>query len=320
MKICNCGYQNQDADKFCRQCGSPLPEATAQTAQQVPPMPEQQMTPTPPNPFPMLSALKEKGGSVAFLIATILFTLSLVLTIVNAFNIQESFYQMVATYSAFGMVDMSEFYEIVNQMTPVIIGIILLFSIPTVVICIGLWCIYGTCKKSGNEPLKTGGFTAIQVISVLQLIGTILGFIFVILSFVIVFAAAASEGLSISQLIREASAMGDLGYGQASDIAGIIAGAIGLVVVIMIVTMVLSIVYQVKIITSLSCAKKIIVTGKTEKNVSAFVGVFMIIGGITNIISGLFSGFDLQTMIAGIASILFATLIFSMRSAINAYR
>lgn len=346
MKICNCGYQNDDTDNFCKQCGSPL-EAQQQTtpppmAETVPPMAGQQVAPPPmtsgyaqptndvqqpaANPFPMLSALKEKGGSAGFLIATILFTLSLVMTIVSAFSIGGQLYEivnMINAYVGMGMTeaaaDVTEIYNVVNQMAPVLTVISFLSSIPTIIICIGLWCIYGTCKKSGNQPLKTGGFTAIKVIFILNMIGTCISYAFIVFMFAFIFLAAAAEGVSMSDLMYSLEMAGSMGYGDAEAIAGIIAGAFGFIVVLLIVVMVLSIIYLAKIIGCLNRAKEIIVTGKTSKNVSAFVGVFLMLGGIGNALGGLIS-LDIATILSGVTSIIFASLLFSIRGAINRAR
>lgn len=340
MKICNCGYQNDDTDNFCKECGSPLP-----VQQQTPPPPvaNQQVTPPPmttgyyqpttnvpqtTNPFPVLTALKSKGGSAAFLVATILFTVALVLTIVSSFSISEELYDAINTIGAYAsmgdgeMMDMTESYNMIHQITPLLLVVSVISSIPTIIICIGLWCIYGTCKKPGSQPLKIGGFTAIKVIMILKMIGSCIAYALLLFTFVFLFLAAAAEGITMTDLMYLVEAAGDMGYAEPDLLAGAasaLVGALVLVIVIFIISMILSIVYLVKIIGSLNCAKEIIVTGKTSKTVSAFVGVFMMIGGILNALIGLF-GLDIATVLLGISSIIFASLLFSLRGAITRER
>lgn len=341
MKICNCGYQNEDSDNFCKQCGSPLqaqqttPPPTAGAAPDMgqpvapPPMQSQSMTPPPmgvnnysqatANPFPMLSALKEKGGSATFLIATILYTLTLIASIGNVFTLRDQVLKSLNMLSNYGVsnLNIGEAYSAINQALPLLIFIFIIFSIPTIVMCIGLWCVYTTCKKTGNQPLSTGGFTAMKVIVVLQTVFSCIGFAFTILAVLLIVGICASEGQSLMDLFTS-SGYG-YGYGNAYSALGVISVLVVIAILIIIAIMVLQIVYYVKVIGSINCAKEIIVTGKTNKNVSSFVGVITIIGGIFNILSGLVT-LNLATIASGVVSIIFATLIFSMRNMINCSR
>ncbi len=317
MKMCNCGFQNEDTDNFCKQCGSqlnvqqqaPVQEQTVQQEQA-----EYQQTAT--NPFPMLSALKEKGAGGLFLVTVILYTLNVIISIVSAFSVDNQVNNALNAYGEMG-VDVSDAMAISQGVsTGTIVGT-LIGCIPVILLCIGLWKIYGTCKKSGSQPLSTGGFSLVKGVVIFELVVFCIAIAIIAIALIFVSSVAASKGYSLSEMLSSAMVAEGLGYGEASDLVSLIVGAIGVFIVLMFVVMILGIIYFAKVIGSLNRAKEIIVTGKTNKNVSAFVGVFTMIGGILNTISGLVSDFDFATILAGVCSILFAVLIFSMRGAIK---
>lgn len=323
MKTCsNCGKQNRDEDMFCEQCGAALsmnPDnqqqaqtagyaqnvnayQTQATAQQMPPQ----------TPYPMLQILKQRGGSVLFLVAIICLTVQVVAQIFTSFNGSSSVAALQNLMYRYGIpMDLSQLNSI---MTGVSVGS-LIAMIPTILIVIGLWMIYANCKKQDNSPLSTTGFSLVRGVVIFEFVCFILIVTICILFMLIGIMAAGSY---ISQLPRGYvdPGMHWVSYSDDAMAAGIAGFMIGFIIGL-IIALVLGIIYYIKVIGSLKRAQEIIRTGSTMKNISAFVGVINIIGAVFSLISGVTS-FDIVTIISGVAALLFGILIMGVRKEFSA--
>lgn len=325
MKICNnCGMQNNDDDLFCAQCGNSLENAANQPDGQPAygeagagacATPDGAYANQPVNPYPLLQILKEKGGSALFLIATILATINLVVSLLSAFftNIQETMQKSMSAYQ-YAMINDAEIWPV---LTAIMVVFILVFSIPTILVVIGLWRTYATCKKAGPEPLSTGGLSMIKAGVIIEFVVFILAMVFMalVMLFLIAFAVNGDEFVQKAMESRIDLYGTDL-YG--TDVQSILMGVCVMMLVITVLAVILGIIYYVKILGSIKTAKQIIQTGTAQKNVSTYVAVLLILGAVFTIFSAIMS-LDIITVLAGVTQILFASVIFSFKNAAGAY-
>ncbi len=309
MKICaKCGTRNEDADMFCKGCGSALdqPDAASGNGQNS-----------------LTAVLKEKGSSGLFLAALIFFTLGIVLNIVSAFDTSSLKATMVSVFSSMDMDAMNQAISMVPYTT--IIG-----SIPLIFMCIGLWMIRGTCSGGNDKPLSTAGFSLVKGFTILQLVLTCI-LMAVVLLMTVIAIFIVMGGYEIADLgvtdIRRHIGNGAIDLDTISTMFAVFAAIFLLIVLI---AAVLSIVYYAKVIGSLNRAKEIAITGSTTKNVSMFVAVINIIGGvcglltfimgIANLLSngGSFSVLSvLISLVQPVTNLLFGGLIISVHGAIS---
>lgn len=340
MKTCsNCGRQNNDEDMFCEQCGAALsmnpdnqqqaqtagyaqnanayqaqPGGYAQNTNAYQTQAAQQMPPQ--TPYPMLQILKQRGGSVLFLVAIICMTVQVVAQIITSFGGRSSLADLEVLMYQYGIpIDMSTLNSIMTGLT----AFSLIALIPTILIVIGLWLIYTNCRKQDNSPLSTTGFSLVRGVVIFQFVCFILAVSICILFMLIATMAAGSYmSQAPSGFVNARMNWGSYSSGSANDAmaAGIAGFLIGFVIGL-IVALVLGIVYYVKVIGSLKRAQEIVRTGSTMKNISGFVGVLTIIGAVFSLIAGL-RALDVVSIIGGVASLLFGILIMGVRKEFNA--
>ncbi len=297
MKVCNnCGYQNEDNDLFCKQCGKALEDL------QKSPSPAQ-------NPYPLLQLLKKHGSSGLFLVSVVAFTLKLIVDFVT--GVLNSTLRDVAPqyYNGFQNVDPDVLQGLVKASSVgTLIGLV-----PMLICCIGLWKIYGNCKKEGSDPLSTSGFSLVKGVMIFNFVIYCIGLaVFAVLT---LGAGLLFGSGALSDMSKDISSLTGTTVFDVNQ-----AGTILLIycAVILVVGMILGILYFVKLIGSLNRAKEIVVTGSAKKNVSLYVAVINIIGGGFALISSLVS-FNLAGLVQAAVSLLFAIVLLSFRSAAKDY-
>ena len=249
---------------------------------------------------PAVAAVKKTGGSALFLIATITYTVLLLLNLISAF--------MPSTLSTYADLlyeityDISVYDTIYALDGSSIIGA-LIGSIPTILIAIGLWMVYGA-SKAKKPRVSTGGFTMINAVEI---------FMMVLIS--IALAAVCVILVIASLAVREASSYMNsfsyYGYSGADAVLGFTGTILITVCAILILFCVLAIIYYAKFIGSIRVIKKAsngIVAGK---KISLFVIVinfiligFSVIGLIGNLIA-----FNFMTFLTNLLTITFNVLI-----------
>ena len=249
---------------------------------------------------PAVAAVKKTGGSALFLIATITYTVLLLLNLISAF--------MPSTLSTYADLlyeityDISVYDTIYALDGSSIIGA-LIGSIPTILIAIGLWMVYGA-SKAKKPRVSTGGFTMINAVEI---------FMMVLIS--IALAAVCVILVIASLAVREASSYMNsfsyYGYSGADAVLGFTGTILITVCAILILFCVLAIIYYAKFIGSIRVIKKAsngIVAGK---KISLYVIVinfiligFSVIGLIGNLIA-----FNFMTFLTNLLTITFNVLI-----------
>ncbi len=296
MKICNnCGCQNADEDQFCRQCGASLSNGQPAGAQ---------------NPYPLLQALKQKGASSLFLVTVILYTANLIWSIITSFTNQTLTYYGLSGMSAQNAMSYSSVISLVG-------------AIPGILICIGLWKIYTSCKKKDNSPIETGGFSLVRGVLVFELVVISICAVILILGGVLItlglFDGSISGTWDVISYYLNMILPRQITSGDVSQAATIIVIWIWVVIL---VGSVLSILFYAKAAGMVKQARKIVIDGTAAKRTSLFVAVILMIGGVASLIGTVFNlsnTINIAALISGILNILFSVLIFSFRGEENKY-
>ncbi|MBO4889095.1 MAG: hypothetical protein J5589_12410 [Firmicutes bacterium] len=251
-------------------------------------------------PTPGLKALKNSFGSPIYLIATIAFTLTLVLSLVEAFvpsaSMLGSIVSLIQQYAyQFGVPIPDEFGDITALMSGSSIAGTIVGMIPSILIALGMWLIYSSAKKA-SIPASTAGYSILQVMNIISMvlmcIATLMLVIFGIIGLV------ALNSLS--------------GYYGGSSSGTMAVAAICLLIGIVI--MIFVIIYFAKLAAIYSISKDVLRYNRSAKKISMFVIVinfialfFSAIGTVSTLVSAsamivLPTTYVLMTILSAVAS------------------
>ncbi|MBQ7016396.1 MAG: hypothetical protein IJN10_05525 [Firmicutes bacterium] len=254
---------------------------------------------------PAVAAVKKTGGSALFLIATITYTIIVLLSLISAFmpsslsTYADLLYEI--TY------DVSVYDTIYAMDSGSMIGA-LIGSIPGILIAVAFWMIYGACK-SKKPRVSTGGFTMINVFQIINLVlmSILLALVCVLM---VIFAFLAYE-LNSTEM-----------YGFAA-LAGVATIIYIFVLIFMVLILVLSIIYYAKLVGTVRVIKKAANGIVSGNKISMFVIVinfilvgFSVIGLIGNLIAFSFMAF-LTNLMTITFNILITIALIQMRGKLN---
>ncbi len=244
---------------------------------------------------PAVAAVKKTGGSVLFLIATITYTVLLLLSLISAFMPTAAPYADLL-YEITG--DYSVYYANSAASAGSIVGA-LIGSIPTILLTAGLWMIFGA-SKTKNPRVSTGGFTMINVVEIFMLV-------LVSIALAVVCIVMLVGALAVHETMSYASYWG---FGGGSAV-GVATTAFIAIFVFLILFCVLAIIYYAKLVGSIRVIKKAANGIVAGRKISLFVIVinfimigFSVIGLIANLMF-----FNFLTLFSNLLSIAFQVLI-----------
>ncbi len=290
-----CGKQNEDGASFCERCGKSLNESvTASRPEQAPVFISR-----------AIMEIKQIASSPLFLVAVIVFTVYILFNFLASGFVGAQLMRELYMLDYEAGIDIPyEVYEIVSSFGSGGGFISVILQISNVVIATGLWAIYISAKNKKSPFMKTGGFTAINVIQWINLV-----FI---------------GGLTLLFTLLFAVIFLDL-FSEVSMGIVFLAG----LSIMMILILLFTILYYAKIISSVNNIKKTLRTGVVSKGPSMYVGVILVISSVINLHSsigntiipaitygnlylGLITG--LSSILVAIMNILFAVIIFKTRN------
>lgn len=259
------------------------------------------------SPNPAINLLKTEGTSGKFLIGLIALTVARILYFFTSGGLYIStFYSIIEMMEDLGYYDAASnmanaFYSYASNASVFIATVLAL--LPELVILVGLWCIFISCKNKMNPGVSKAGFMIIKVVQVISIT------IFIV-AMAIVLIIAVMAGVS----------SGDAAAGV---------GMFILLIPIAIVVLV-AVLYYRGVIKTLNGAMEVSKTGRPSLNTSSFVMVLLFISGIVSILSmfsnivdyfnyGRYVG-NTNTLIAGFSSGLIglSNLLFGIT--MNSYR
>lgn len=245
--ICRvCGFENEEASKFCRKCGANLlgnadggfadadnsvqnEPSAARASDNFAGFQQRKFSPS-----DVIAVAKSSARSVPVLIAAILAMISF------GINVYTSFVQ-VDLMSYFPG---SEFAGIAYMLAAVML-------IPSFLLCIACWLVYASGHKK-TPPMSTAGLTIIKGVMIVYLV--------IVCIALAVFAAAMVIGM-FSIMVAEAE--------YSSAVSPIFAG----VFLAGIAMFILTIIYYAKVISTVNSAKFTIRTGTPNCRISMYVAV-----------------------------------------------
>ena len=320
--ICpKCGQTSPDDAVFCGACGNRLqgqiPQQPAPKAVPVQPVsyaPQQPITYVPQAAYtqtyvmptlavdtPAVRAIKQIGASPLFLCAAILFSISLLFTLISnlSFSIyspvfQELFYE----FSHSDLTVFSTFFKI-----GAVFGMI-----PGILYAVAYWLCYGACVNP-TAGIKTGGLTMLKVLTIISLVSLC--------------ATAALMAVVMLIVIIAAGASIDA-YGVYSDEAAIAIPVLLILTVFMLAVFAFAIFYIVMVLKTIKTVTQTAKSGVASDKISRFVMVMCFISAGSSLISGLssiaFSGVwaVFSSLCMGTCYLLFGIFMMRYRSAMTA--
>lgn len=200
MKFCtHCGKEIQDNSRFCTGCGQPIKESSGSKMTNDNILVENQrkhIASDFTSGFVIYNPAQKAIQSTLYLVAVIANSIYLGLNLLSilfsdsssAMNSYIRQLQSVLGYS---------YFSYFNMVNGAIKMVSVLFMIPPIIFCIGLWLIYSSVSgKTGN---KTTGFSMARIILIIQLVGYVI--LFAILLLTGIFAGFASGEIGVVLLI-----------------------------------------------------------------------------------------------------------------------
>lgn len=277
---------------ICPKCGREIPYGTVCSCS----------ANTPLSSNPAVNVLKTIGSSPLFLTAAVLYSVATLISVFTSImgNSGISDYLLYALYNA--DIDYSVLYPMVSALNGASVGMTLLFSVPTILIAVGMWLFFATCRDRRTGNISTTGLTICKVISIIFLV------CFCILAALILFAlimvlVGGNAYFSYSYDLY--------GYGYDSGYAAGVTAGVVFVFLLCLAVLVLCILYYVSVIRTIGRIKACASTGMPENRISRFLTAMLYIVGVCSGISGLISLFSapmsgLSTLASALCSILIA--------------
>ncbi len=257
-----------------------------------------------------VAAIKKLGSSPLFLILTILFSVSILVSILSSVFGTNQITALILNVMYEMGVPSSDLNEVAMVMGSGVnvFSIIssILGSIPSILIAIGLWMCYSAASNKRSPIFKTSGLTMIKVIEIINLVLTCIAALFSLIVLIIA-------------LISVFIMAGGMGFeGEAALSMGIMV----LLFLLIAAIITFSIVFQAKIISTLSNVANSARTNTYIGNASAFVAVILFIYAIMPLLTGIFTIIfvpllGITGLIGAVCNILAGILIFQYRGAVK---
>ncbi len=261
---------------------------------------------------PAVEAVKKTGGSALFLIATITYTVMLLLTLIEAFmpsaaySYADLLYEITYDYSV---------YEAASAISAGSIIGTLIGSIPTILAAIGMWVAFGACKTK-NPRVSTGGLSMVSAVLIFRLVLMSILLALICVAMVII-------ALAMHETMSYASSFSYYGYSGAESAIGAATTILIIVFAILIIFFVLTIMYYAKAVGSVRVIKKAANGIVAGKKISLFVIVinfifvgFSLIGMIGNLIT--FSILScLSSLLTAVFYVLISIVLIQLRGKLN---
>ncbi len=273
---------------ICPKCGRQIPDGTV--------CPCSMGTPA-LSDNPALNVLKTVGSSSQFLVAAVLYSLGVLLTLIGNLSASSGIMGWILDYAYQFDVDMSYLYPYLQNMGGTSAFSAILSSIPTILMAVAFWLHYSTCRGVKSGGISTAGLTIWKVMT------------YIVLVCLIVLAAIFAISMVII-LIGGTAVAGDEG--------AMVVGVVVFCVILLGAMLALILPYLVAKIRIINRAKNVAATGIPDNRVSQYYIVINWIMAIFNIISGVSMLF--LTPLSGIAGLCSAVAVILYTLCLTRYR
>ena len=276
---------------ICPNCGRTVPDGT-----QCPCMGSTPLL----SSNPAVNVIKTVGSSTQFLVLAILYSVSVLFSVVTAITADSTLENLI--YSAYDYgIDPSLLYPFANQNAlSAVLGAIF-SSVPGILIATALWLHFSSSRGTATGGVSTAGMTIWKVMAVISLVGCCLGILAALFFVVLFIAVLANMGSSNAGSYHFYS----YGYG---DPEVLLAGAsvlLGILAVVVIMALVLYLIYDICVLKTVNRMKNVVHTGMPDNRIPRYLIVMNYVFGIIAGIGGLFSLFS--SPIAGVGSLVGAS-------------
>ena len=254
---------------------------------------------------PAVNLLKTIGSSPKFLTAVILYTVMVVFNILMSFSsgdLVNALYYYGANYG----LDPDIFYPMMSALESSSLLGAVMGSIPAILLAVGMWMFYVTCRNTQSGNISTAGLTICKVIAYIVLV-----FICALAALLLVMAVLLMIGG-----VATTSAYNSYYYDDGS--AAVLITVLGVLLVVLAAVMALLIAYYVCVIKTINRIKASALNGAPDNRIPRFLTVLMMVTGVLSGLGGLFSLFT--TPAAGIASLAGAVCAILMALLLSEYR
>lgn len=317
MKYCqNCGKQLDDNASFCIECGGNAMEQGGYSA------PADYSDVRLLSPNTVLNTVRECAKSKLFLVAIILYTITIVMSFVTSiYNINNT-YEMMDMYTdimggnSFSSEIMSSPSYGVGNIIGVIIGMV-----PAVLIAIGMWITYASAAGE-NDRMTTAGLTIIKVVAIIYLVLMCIAAVLMVL--VLALMLIFFEAMDFDELFGIWNDYG-MSSGEAAMAQSIFIVVFAILFIMIIAVLAFSIFYYAKIIKTVNVIKSTVQTGTVTGKISVFVAVMAIIiggciglSGLSSLLLGQFL-LAITSILSALVQIFLGVVLFSYRNKIRVF-
>lgn len=254
---------------FCPNCGREIPEGTVCPC-------TVSVQPPALSSNPALNIIKTIGSSKVFLSAAIIYSASVLISIVlQIFG--DTTYDVITYYTGMNLSAVAN-----NNLGTVGIGAVMA-AMPSILISVGLWLHYATCRSYASGNISTAGLTICKALTIFTLVAQSVSA--VIVTVVLIIVALSSETIAY-YLLNAFWYMFDAVYSFSDFAAGLSVVAI-LLIVICTAAFALGILYNVALLRTINRVKKTALTGVPDHRLSMYVVVWNYIGAVFSGIGGI---------------------------------
>ena len=223
---------------------------------------------------PAVNLIKTLGSSPKFLAAAILYSASVALAIFASLgggDVIATMYYYVANYG----LDPEVFHPLLGALEGGAALWMVLGFLPTILVALGMWMFFGTCRSRASGNISTAGLTIIKVISIIQLV--LLAICCLVLLALVVFLMS-----NVAVLGAELAGNGYIEPSAATVIAGVAVGVMALALIFVILTLAM----EICTIRVINRVKLSAVHGLADNRVSRLLGVLLMILGVLGVLGG----------------------------------
>lgn len=253
---------------------------------------------------PTVNVIKTLGSSGRFLAVAVLYTVAMVASILASLNM-DSVFSAMYYYGANSDLDL---YPLIETLENSSVVATVLGSVPTILVALGLWLFYATCRNRENGNISTVGLTIIKVITWIALVVLAICCLVLLLGIIFLFA-------NLAMLSASLYSGGYIDQATASVIVGVI---IALFVVVLVVLGLCLGVYAC-VIKTINRVKASAINGTPDNRVSRYLTVLLMVFGVIGGIGGVIALFgtpvaSVSGLAGAVCSILVSLLLGNYRT------
>lgn len=256
---------------------------------------------------PAVNLIKTLGSSNKFLAAAILTSVMVLFSIMASMGSQDLLVSLYYYGANYGL-DPDVFYPAMSVLENSLGVGAVVAAIPSILIAVGMWMFYVSCRSTQSGNVSTAGLTLCKVLSIISLVMFCLAVVVALVAIVVVLVAVGSVA-------------GDAYYSEYGSYAAAFASVqvlLGFFAMILLGVLALYIVYYICIVKIINRVKASAVNGVPDNRVPRFLTGFMMFLGVLGLVSGVIS--LIASPVAGIGSLAGAVSLILLSLLLGEYR